>query len=175
MKGRAQIKINGKLCDVEIENGEITIIEPKTRETGWERLEDRSEKYFYNSGCGETYDTENNITGFDAEVYKKANYFSDEKLAQNISRMQTLQRQMFRWQAENDDTFDESMIRKYYISFDENLKIIGIRYSTFSSHGFLPYFTSKEKAEECIKEFYNELMWLFTEFQWRMDGGKYEV
>lgn len=26
------------------------------------------------------------------------------------------------------------------------------------------------KAEECIKVFKNELIWLFTEFRWRMDG-----
>ena len=39
-----------------------------------------------------------------------------------------------------------------------------------TNYGFLPVFSSKEKAEECLDEFKDELTWLFTEFKWRMDG-----
>lgn len=35
---KTQLKINGELKDVEIENGEITIIEPEKKVTGWERV-----------------------------------------------------------------------------------------------------------------------------------------
>ena len=36
---RTQLKINGELKDVEIQNGEITIVEPEKKQTGWERAE----------------------------------------------------------------------------------------------------------------------------------------
>ena len=91
------------------------------------------------------------------------------KLADNISRMQTLQRKMFRWQTENDIPIISIGKYKWCILYNPevnpnihvNIKI--------SNEGFLPYFSSKEKALECIKTFNDDLIWLFTEFQWRMD------
>ena len=158
---RTQLKINGELKDVEIENGEITIVEPEKKATGWERVGSnefycRIDKNFY---------PDNNDT-FDNQFYKRANYFSSEELAENISRMQTLLRQMFRWQAENDVIFTSKYRwRIIYADYDEIVST-----ETRVNAGFLPVFSCKEKAEKCIKVFKNELTWLFTEFKWRMDG-----
>ena len=90
--------------------------------------------------------------------------------ADNISRMQTLQRKMFRWQAENDEPIDlHSDCQKWIIvdDYEFGIKIVDY-YKT--GYGFMPVFSSLEKAEDCVKTFKNELIWLFAEFKWRMDG-----
>ena len=116
---KTQLKINGELKDVEIKNGEITIIEPVKIITGWEKIE--YDKTYYCDFSGVVYDTNNKETTCKEYRlrYNNANYFSNRKLAKNISRMQTLQRKMFRWQAENDIPikFDANKT-KYYIMYN---------------------------------------------------------
>ena len=159
---RTQLKINGELKDVEIENGEITIVEPEKKQTGWERAKKGTGYTCISLGAGLCPEIDSYVAP-DNVVFRAANYFTNDKLAENINRMQTLQRQMFRWQAENDVT-------KYYFTFYTPLNRIEIISTQYYYHGFLPVFSSKEKAEECIKVFKGELTWLFTEFKWRMDG-----
>ena len=168
---RTQLKINGELKDVEIENGEITIIEPEKKATGWERVKKDSE-YCYWCGDDRVDKLKENYLTTENNLYRLANYFSSEELFKNISRMQTLQRQMFRWQAENDvpDICRKNDVTKYYFTFYTPLNKIEIISTQYYYHGFLPVFSSKEKAEECIEAFNDELTWLFTEFKWRMDG-----
>lgn len=163
---RTQLKINGELKDVEIENGEITIIESEKKATGWERAKP-GEWQRYIDSYNVKSSTEDCLEEDDA-LYQKANYFTSQELAENISRMQTLQRRMFRWQAENDVNFETRMDAKKYAISNDSLN--GIRAcEIYVDAGFLPYFSSKEKAKECIEVFKHELIWLFTEFRWRMD------
>ena len=167
---KTQLKINGELKDVEINNGEIIIIEPEKKTTGWEKVEN-GETYYYDFS-GIVYDTNSNYSTCKEYRlrYKNANYFSNRKLAENISRMQTLQRKMFRWQAENDEPIKPNANKpKYYIMYNLEDKEFNIGCTYTKLFNSLPYFSSKEKALECIKTFKDELMWLFTEFQWRMD------
>ena len=164
---RTQLKINGELKDVEIENGEITIVEPEKKATGWERAKP-GEWQRYIDSYNVKSSTEDCLEEDDA-LYQRANYFTSQKLAENISRMQTLQRRMFRWQAEKDVNFETRMDAKKYAISNDSLN--GIRAcEIYVDAGFLPYFSSKEKAKECIEVFKHELIWLFTEFKWRMDG-----
>lgn len=163
---RTQLKINGELKDVEIENGEITIVELEKKATGWERAKP-GEWQRYIDSYNVKSSTEDCLEEDDA-LYQKANYFTSQELAENISRMQTLQRRMFRWQAENDVNFETRMDAKKYAISNDSLN--GIRAcEIYVDAGFLPYFSSKEKAKECIEVFKHELIWLFTEFRWRMD------
>lgn len=159
---KTQLKINGEMKDVEIENGEITIIEPEKKATGW----DLSTRPYYITAAGVTGRKELNCDGM-AKIYETANAFSSEELAESINRMQTLQRQIFRWQAENDVIFTS----KYWwrIIYDTDYNEI-VSTETRANAGFLPVFSCKEKAKECIEVFKDELTWLFTEFKWRMDG-----
>lgn len=171
---KTKLMINGKLTDVELdENGGITVIKPeikaKRKVTGWEKVEN-GETYYYDFS-GIIYDTNSNhSTCKEYRLrYNNANYFSNMKLADNINRMQTLQRKIFRWQAENDIPIISIGKYKWCILYNPavnpnihvNIKI--------SNEGFLPYFSSKEKAKECIEVFKDDLKWLFTEFKWRMD------
>lgn len=165
---RTQLKINGEMKDVEIENGEITIIDPEKKQTGWERAKKGTGYTCISLGAGlcpeiDSYFAPDNV------AFRTANYFTNDKLAESINRMQTLQRKMFRWQAENDANFETRMdAAKYVISNDS---VIGTRAcEIYVDVGFLPCFSSREKAEECIEVFKDELTWLFTEFKWRMDG-----
>lgn len=165
---RTQLKINGEMKDVEIENGEITVIEPEKKATGWERAKKGTYYTCISLGAGlcpeiDSYFAPDNV------AFRTANYFTSDKLAENINRMQTLQRKMFRWQAENDANFETRMdAAKYVISNDS---VIGTRAcEIYTDVGFLPCFSSRKKAEECIEAFKDELTWLFTEFKWRMDG-----
>ena len=171
---KTKLMINGKLTDVELDgNGGITVIKPeikaKRKITGWEKVE-YGKTYYYDSS-GLIYDTRENICEKHTINYNNANYFSNMKLADNISRMQTLQRKMFRWQAENDMPikFDANKA-KYYIMYNLEDKEFNIGCTYTKLFNFLPYFSSREKALNCIGIFKNELIWLFTEFQWRMDG-----
>ena len=168
---RTQLKINGELKDVEIDGGEITIIEPEKKQTGWERAK-KDNEYCYWCGDDRVDKLEENDLTTENNLYRLANYFSSEELFKNISRMQTLQRKMFRWQAKNDKPInlndcEQAKYEIYYCHLDGTF---GVCETNASTYGFMPYFSSKEKAKECIKVFKHELIWLFTEFRWRMDG-----
>lgn len=168
-KIRTQLKIDGKLQDVEIENGEIKIIEQNPKQTGWERGKFR-ESYYAQDSRTTQHDIEVGDQ-YDYERYSIANYFSNKELAENIFRMQKLQRQMFRWQAEHDvpinfKDLDNEKWKIFYDLYDKTLKVTDIYFSVV---GFIPYFSSRKVAEECLKVFKDELTWLFTEFKWRMD------
>lgn len=169
-KIRTQLKIDGKLQDVEIENGEIKILEQNPKQTGWERGKFR-ESYYAQDSRTTQHDREVGDQ-YDYERYSIANYFSNKELAENISRMQKLQRQMFRWQAEHDlviGKYDDS-IKKYYLYYDCKNKAIAIDYTYhIIDSAFSPFFSSVAKAKECLEVFKDELIWLFTEFKWRMD------
>lgn len=163
---RTQLKINGELKDVEIENGEITIIEPEGKKTGWEF----STRPYYITAAGVTGGKGLNCDGMN-KIYQTANAFSSEELVENINRMQTLQRQIFRWQAENDvpiRVHTDKYIICYIICADGS--VINCEKTYGTEYPFLPCFSSKEKAEECRELFIEDLQWLFTEFRWRMDG-----
>ena len=174
---KTKLMINGKLTDVELdENGGITIIKPKKQVTGWEKYTSvqkyNNEIIFYFNGFEKIDKRKANANILtDNNLYTIANYYTNEKLAENISRMQTLQRKMFRWQAENDIPikFDANKT-KYYIMYNLEDKEFNIGCTYTKLFNFLPYFSSREKALNCIGIFKNELIWLFTEFQWRMDG-----
>ena len=165
-----QLKINGELKDVEIENGEIKIIEQNPKQTGWERGKFRESYYAHDSRT-----TQHDIEvgdQYDYERYSSANYFTNKELSENISRMQTLQRQMFRWQAEHDApiAFKSFHDNKWEIFYDVYSKELMVTDICFCVVGFIPYFSSQKVAEECLEAFKDDLTWLFTKFKWRMDS-----
>lgn len=168
---RTQLKINGEMKDVEIENGEITVIEPEKKQTGWERAKKGTDYTCISLGAGLCPEIDSYFAPDDV-AFRTANYFTDDKLAENINRMQTIQRQLFRWQAENDVpiNLNRKTISKWFFYFNINSKQIEIDYTNYIKNYNVPYFSSKVKAKQCIEVFKDELTWLFTEFKWRMDG-----
>lgn len=171
---RTQLKINGEIKDVEIENGEITVIETEKKQTGWERAKKGTGYTCISLGAGLCPEIDSYFAPDDV-AFRTANYFTNDKLAENINRMQTLQRKMFRWQAENDVPVCLSEIsndewEKWGISYDYEADDFFVCCHNNVAEPFMPYFSLKGKAKECIEVFKDELTWLFTEFKWRMDG-----
>lgn len=107
----------------------------------------------------------------DTNKYEKANYFSEENLSANIARAQTLQRKLWRRSAELCEKMNlrDSETQKYGITYDVDNNGLYIS-SAWNLNDFgQVYFDTKEHAEQVIKEFKDELIWYFTEFQSRMD------
>lgn len=167
---RTQLMINGELKNVEIENGNIKILEIEQKATGWERLS-RDERYFFVTGddCDSSIETNDKN---DANYYEFANYFSSVFIAENIFRAQTIWRKILRWRSENDIAMNlnEQDIDKYYIYYDTDRPPLKVESTNYENEPFVIYFSSYELAEKCMRTFYDDLLWLTTEFKWRMDG-----
>lgn len=135
--------------------------------TGWERLE-LMQRYYMTNGESqpETYHPE------DADRYENADYFSSPALAADIARAQTIWRKLMRWQAENDAPVDweNDAICHYYIYYGHN-KTFCVGGLSFWQDAFNVYFSTEEKAQQAIETFHDDLLWLFTEFKYRLDGG----
>ena len=94
----------------------------------------------------------------------------EEKLAKNIDKFQTICRQIFRWIAENDPDpvtkEDRCSIRKtkYGIGYDYDSKCLRTSsYIYIVDNSFA--LSNKRTALELIETFKDELIWLFTEFE----------
>ena len=135
--------------------------------TGWERGE-LKQTYYTTDGESqpETYHPE------DTERYENADYFSSSALAADVARAQKIWRKLLRWQAENDAPVDweNDAIRHYYIYYGHNETFyVGGLY--FWQDAFNVYFSTEEKAQQAIETFHDDLLWLFTEFKYRLGGG----
>lgn len=136
--------------------------------TGWERGE-LKQTYYTTDGESqpETYHSE------DTEHYENADYFSSPALAADIARAQTIWRKLLRWQAENDAPvdLDDKAIYHYYIYYDRGENNILITVTYFNQNALCVYFNDKANAEQALEIFHDDLLWLFTEFKYRLDGG----
>lgn len=136
--------------------------------TGWERCE-LKQTYYTTDGESqpETYHPE------DTERYENADYFSSSALAADVARAQKIWRKLMRWQAENDEPvdLDDKAIYHYYIYYDRGENNILITVTYFNQNALCVYFNDKAKAEQALEIFHDDLLWLFTEFKYRLDGG----
>lgn len=161
---------NGKLIELELTEEQIEVLKKaEKKKTGWERSE-QSQTYYVNYADGYGLATES-FDSIDANRYEKANYFSNETLAKNIIKAQTLQRKLWRRNAELCEKMNlrDSETQKYCITYDVDNNVLYVS-SAWSLNDFgQVYFDTKEHAEQVIEEFKDELLWYFTKFQSRMD------
>ena len=145
--------------------------ENQKKKTGWERVEP-GKRYYVFGACS----IEEGGHKGDDDFYQKAEYFTSQKLVENIDKFQTICRQIFRWIAENDPdpvTKEDRCNRqkeKYSVYYDCNEKML----LTCSAYGFTDryfYLSDIKTAKQLIETFENELIWLFTEFDF-FDGGE---
>lgn len=171
---KVELKANGKTVQVEITKEQAKIlglVEERSR-TGYERVE-KSETYYV---INTEDDSMINITEFndqtDERCYNTGNYYSDKTIAENNARADRLFRQLRQWQAQNDkaisveDWNNESKKKWFIIYSSEEM------YAEYYYIMRLPntiYFTTKEKAEEAIEVFRDELLWYFTGYVQRLD------
>ena len=174
---KVEIKANGKTIEAEISKEqakELGLI--ANNNTGFEQVEYRDEYYSVNvlGGVDDTCDV-GLIT--DKAAYFDGNYYSDEKIAENNAKADRLLRKLRQWQALNDEPVSKKDWdkEKWTIGYnhckDGSGHDIGLEPRCFLKiHNFgTVFFTTREKAEEAIKTFEDELTWYFTEYQQRLD------
>ena len=165
---KAKLIIDGKEIEIEISEEEYKKLQSaEEKKTGYERVS-KSDIYFYTypNGCVETacedcYD-------IDDECYESANYYSDKTVAENNTRADNLMRQLRRFAVEHREcgvNFNYINTKKYYIYYDygdDELRVsLGFCAKSFGAI----YFDSEEIANTAIVEFYDELIWYFTEYK----------
>ena len=166
---KTQLMINGKLEDVEIENGNITILGQEQKKNGWERVAS-NDKYATVSGTNVYTCSEDNCE-YDDKNYLAANYFCSYDLATDIRRAQDIWRRILRFQAEEDNYVNHNIrgASKYSIYYNIDEADIGVDVAYDNIVPFVPYFSTEDKAERCIEFFREDLTWLFTQFKSRID------
>lgn len=161
---------NGKTIELELTEEQVKILEQAGKnKTGWERVE-KNQPYYVNYADDYGWTTEC-FEDVDTNRYKNSNYFSDETLAKNIIRAQTLQRKLWRRSAELCEkmNWENPITKKYYIYYDCKDCKLSVT-ADFQTKGFGEVcFDTMEHAKQVIEEFRNELIWYFTAFKSRMD------
>lgn len=162
---------NGKPIELELTEEQVKVLkQAEKKKTGWERVKE-SWLYF----CHNAYNECASVSEFGGEatdrLFDCANYFSDETLAKNIVRAQTLQRKLWRRSAElcKKMNWKDSMTKKYSIYYNYDIDSLRTSCTLFYRGLGEIYFDTKEHAEQVIEEFKDELIWYFTEFKSRMD------
>lgn len=162
---------NGKPVELELTEEQVKILEQEDKKkTGWERAEKYGVYYFHNA-----YDKCACITELGCEfgdkLFNWGNYFSNENLAKNIIRAQTLQRKLWRRSAELCEKINwkDSTTQKYSICYNYNIDSLCTSCTLFYRGLGDVCFDTEEHAKQVMEEFKDELIWYFTEFKSRMD------
>lgn len=170
---QVELKVNDKSVQAEISEEQLKklgLIEDKPR-AGYERVEKGEMYYLVDIYNNIMRVTEENDQG-DEQCYNTGNYYNDKVLAENNARADRLLRCLRQWQAQNDEVIskedwnNESKKKWFIIYSSEEM------YAEYYYIMRLPntiYFTTKEKAEEAIEVFRDELLWYFTEYVQRLD------
>lgn len=162
---KAKLIIEGKEIEIEISEEEYKKLHPL--ETGYERVAKDSDYFYVNIG-GNVGTGIDNYCYADDKYYKSANYYSSDVVAGNNARADKLMRQLRRFSVEHREygvNFNDIKTKKYYLYYDyedNELRTTSMFY--FKYFGAI-YFDSEGAAQAAIDEFYNELIWYFTEYK----------
>ena len=165
---KAKLIIEDKEIEVEISEEEYKKLQPsEEKKTGYERVPEAS-IYFYDCfrGCpayaADDYDVVDN------EYYESANYYSSEDVAENNARADKLMRQLRRFAVEHRECgvdFNDIKTKKYYLYYDYEDNELRTTFMFYFKHFGAIHFDSEGAAQAAIDEFYNELIWYFTEYK----------
>lgn len=176
-KMKVTLTLNGKQAEVEFTKEQLValgLVEEKEK-TGYERVK-RNDLYYIaqiDGGATMIRDTNHSV---DECWYTNAAYYSNQTVAENNARADTLMRQLRRFAAENGGIPSaEDWIRKhdgcnpshakYVVEYDHINKKFEVSSWVFMQKPGVVYFKSKEACEKAIEEFKDELIWYFTEYQ----------
>ena len=181
---KVELKANGKSVQAEISEEQLKetvlfeqlkrlgLIEERSR-TGYERVKKGDVYYLVDIYNNIMRVTEYNDQG-DKQSYSTGNYYSDKIIAKNNARADRLLRQLRRWQAQNDEPisvedWNNESKKKWFIIYSYSSEEMYAEYYYIMRLPNTIYFTTKEKAEEAIEVFKDELIWYFTEYVQRLD------
>ena len=159
-----QITIDGKVYDL-VPREETT---PKPKKTGYERVEE-GDKYFYENAHYKDVVQIIDIRGAcNNTTFENADYYTDEKLAEDNIRADRLLRRLRRFSAvnrKNKIDWEDNKQSKFTITFSCNGEgPQAAERHIFRSFGEI-YFDTKELATKAIEIYRDDLMWYFTEYK----------
>ena len=178
---KVELKVNDKSIQAEISEEQLKELGLFEQLKKLGLIEERSRTGYERGEVEETYylvDVDDEITNMkhngqlDRDCYDVGNYYSNKTIAENNARADRLLRQLRQWQAQNDEPIsvedwnNESKKKWFIIYSSEEM------YAEYYYIMRLPntiYFATKEKAEEAIEVFKDELLWYFTEYVQRLD------
>ncbi len=172
---KVELKANGKTVQVEMTEEQAKILGlAKVTLTGYEgREECNNKKHYFVNTIDLVIEDENTVL-FDQNRYDVGNYYSDKTIAENNARADRLLRCLRQWQALNDksisekDWNDESK-KKWFVAYSYGAEKLYADYYYIMRLPNTIHFATKEKAEEAIEVFKDELLWYFTEYVQRLD------
>ena len=164
---KAKLIVEGREFPIEIQDPELQkLLTPQ--KTGYERVS-AGQKYWLQDVRGRVcWDTEPiHFTEYN-EDYNSANYYSDDTIAKNNSRVDKIMRQLRRFAVEHRkqeiDWYNHSM-HKYIIGFNYKTQDFYIDYCYAERYFGMLFFDSEETAQLAIDTFHDELVWYFTEYK----------
>ena len=163
---KAILIINNQELEVEISEEEYKKLQPQSKKTGYERVNE-GDTYYYESYRGGIEYARDERCPWDDEPYKTANYYSSEIVAQNNARADQLMRQLRRFAVEHrENELDyQNRMGLSFIGYGidgEDLIVLNIGWSKCFGN---IYFDSPETAQFAIDTFHDELIWYFTEYK----------
>lgn len=162
---KAKLIIEGKEIEVEISEEEYKKLHPS--KTGYERVAKDSD-YFYVNIRGDVGTGIDNYCCADDKYYESANYYSSEIVVENNARADKLMRQLRRFAVEHrkyKTNFNSINANRFYIIYQCEINEIKPYHTSYAIYFGAIYFDSEETAQAAIDEFYDELLWYFTEYK----------
>lgn len=171
---KVELKANGKTVQVEMTEEQAKIlglVEERSR-TGYERVE-VEETYYLVEVDDEITNMKHNGQ-LDRDCYDVGIYYSNKTIAENNARADRLLRHLRQWQAQNDEPisvedWNNESKKKWFIIYSYSSEEMYAEYYYIMRLPNTIYFATKEKAEEAIEVFKDELIWYFTEYVQRLD------
>ena len=173
---KVTINANGTTIQAEISEEqlkELGLAEDKPK-TGYERV-DEDESYFVDDTINDGYEViGDGGTLVNNLYYINGNYYNDKTIVENNARADRLLRQLRQWQAQNDEViskedWNNESKKKWFIIYSYSSEEMYAEYYYIMRLPNTIYFATKEKAEEAIEVFKDELLWYFTEYVQRLD------
>ena len=165
---KAKLIIEDKEIEVEISEEEYKKLQPsEEKKTGYERVPENGD-YFHESGKGDVESEIEECYNIDNEYYESANYYSDKTVAENNARADKLMRQLRRFSVEHREcgvNFNDIKTKKYYLYYDYEDNELRTTFMFYFKYFGAIHFDSEGAAQAAIDEFYNELIWYFTEYK----------
>lgn len=162
---KAKLIIEGK--EIEVEISEEGYKKLQLSETGYERVPE-SDIYFYANSRGYVETAPEDCYDIDNEYYESANYYSSATVAKNNARADNLMRQLRRFSVEHRGhgvNFNDTNTEKHYVYYDYGNDALGVSLVSRTKNFGAIYFDSEETLSAAIDEFYDELIWYFTEYK----------
>ncbi len=162
---KAKLIVEGKEFPIEIQDPELQKLLVSNKKTGYERA--HGEDYFYFEYGGEAVRAKS-CNDIDGNLYKSANYYSDEAVAENNARADNLMRQLRRFAVEHRKSeldWNDGARKKYYIHYVYRDNKFDIDYVLAYRNFGAIYFDTEEAAEAALTTFKDELTWYFTEYK----------